>query len=104
MEDFNLRKFLKEQREENQKELIEEYLIDLYNLFASEDYEEGEEVKDLISREEYSNPEAYEDAEMFGVAYNYIKQQGGSIIIEGEPDITFSIKGEDIEMKFIAQY
>jgi hypothetical protein len=44
---------------------VEEYLTNLYDLFSSEEYEEGEEISNLISREEYGDSEAYDDAEMF---------------------------------------
>jgi hypothetical protein len=103
---FNLKQFLSEGKllKEEITSDVEDYLINLYDLFSSEDYEEGEEVSNLISREEYGDSEAYEDAEMFDKAYNEIKQQGGSIKIEGQPDITFSIQGEDITMNYIIEY
>jgi hypothetical protein len=102
---FNLKKFLAEGKmlRESISSDVEEYLIGLYDQFASEDYEEGEEISNLISREEYGDPEAYEDADMFNKAYNEIKGQGGSITIEGQPDITFSIQGEDIKMGYITE-
>lgn len=105
MENFNFKKYLAEGKllKENISPDVEEYLTDLYDLFSSEDYEEGEEVSNLISREEYGDPEAYDDAEMFDKAYNEIKKQGGSITIEGQPDIIFTLEGEDIEMKYIAE-
>ena len=45
---------------------------------SSEDYEEGEEVSNLISKEEYGDPEAYDNADMFDKAYNEIKQQSNA--------------------------
>jgi hypothetical protein len=101
---FNLKKFLAEGKmlRESISSDVEEYLIGLYDQFASEDYEEGEEVSNLISREEYGDPEAYEDADMFDLAYNEIKEQGGSITIEGQPDIIVSLKDQDIVMNFTA--
>lgn len=104
MENFNFKKYLTENKllQENLSSDVEEYLTGLYDLFSSEEYEEGEEVSNLISREEYGDPEAYDDAEMFDKAYNEIEQQGGSITIEGEPNITFSLEGEDIKMNFVA--
>jgi len=106
MENFNLKQFLAEGKllKENITPDVEEYLIDLYDLFSSEDYEEGEEVSNLISKEEYGDPEAYDNADMFGKAYNEIKQQGGTITIEGQPDITFSLEGDDIKMNYIVEY
>jgi len=103
---FNLKQFLSEGKllKEQLTPDVKEYLTDLYNLFSSEGYEEGEEVTDIISREEYGDPEAYDDAEMFDKAYNEIKQQGGSIKVEGQPDITFSTHGEDIKADFVIEY
>jgi hypothetical protein len=102
MENFNFKKFLAEGKllKEEITSDVKEYLIDLYNLFSSEGYEEGEEVTDIISREEYGDPEAYDNADMFDKAYNEIKQQGGTVVIEGQPNITFSLKGEDIIMNY----
>ena len=56
---FNLKKFLAEGKmlKESISSDVEEYLIGLYDQFASEDYEEGEEISNLISREEYGDPE-----------------------------------------------
>ncbi len=106
MENFNFKKFLTEGKllKEEITSDVEEYLTDLYDLFSSEDYEEGEEVSNLISKEEYGDPEAYDNADMFDKAFNEIKQQGGSVVIEGEPNITFSIQGDDIQMDFVAEY
>lgn len=103
---FNLKQFLTEGKllKEEITPDVEEYLTDLYDLFSSEDYEEGEEVSNLISKEEYGDPEAYDNAEMFDKAYNEIRTQGGSITIEGQPDITLSIQGEDIVMNYIVEY
>ena len=104
MENFDFKKYLAEGKmlKKNITPDVKEYLTDLYDLFSSEDYEKGEEVSNLISKEEYGDPEAYDDAEMFDKAYNEIKENGGSITIEGQPDITFSIQGEDIQMDFVA--
>ena len=106
MENFDFKKYLSESKllKEEITSDVEDYLTDLYDLFSSEDYEEGEEVSNLISREEYGDPEAYEDANMFDKAYNEIKQQGGSVVIEGQPDITFSLQGKDITMNYIVEY
>lgn len=103
---FNLKSFLAEGKllKEQLTPDVEEYLINLYDLTSSEDYEEGEEISSIFQREEYGDPEAYDDAEMFDKAYNEIKQQGGSIKIEGQPDITFSLQGDDIKMDFVAEY
>jgi hypothetical protein len=105
MENFNFKKYLAEGKmlKENISPDVEEYLTDLYDLFSSEDYEEGEEVSNLISKEEYGDPEAYDNADMFDKAYNEVKQQGGTIVIEGEPNITFSLEGEDIVMNYIIE-
>jgi uncharacterized protein (UPF0297 family) len=105
MENFNFKKFLAEGKllKEEITSDVKEYLIDLYNLFSSEGYEEGEEVTDIISREEYGDPEAYDNADMFDKAYNEIKQQGGTVVIEGQPNITFSLKGEDIIMNYTVE-
>jgi hypothetical protein len=103
---FNLKQFLSEGillKEEITSD-VEDYLINLYDLSSSEEHEEGQEVSSILPREEYGDQEAYEDAEMFDKAYNEIKQQGGSIKIEGQPDIIFSIQGDDIKMDFVAEY
>ena len=103
---FNLKQFLSEGKllKEEITSDVEDYLTDLYDLFSSEDYEEGEEVSNLISREEYGDSEAYDNANMFDKAYNEIKEQGSTVVIEGQPDITFSIQGDDIKMDFVAEY
>ena len=103
---FNLKKFLAESKllKEQLTPDVEDYLINLHDLFSSEEYEEGQEVSNIIQREEYGDPEAYDDADMFDKAYNEIQQQGGSITIEGQPDITFSLQGDDIKMDFVAEY
>jgi len=103
---FNLKQFLSEGKllKEQLTPDVEEYLINLYDLTSSEDYEEGEEISSIFQREEYGDPEAYDDAEMFDKAYNEIKQQGGSIKVEGQPDITFSTHGEDIKADFVIEY
>jgi subtilase family serine protease len=106
MENFNLKTFLAEGKllKEQLTPDVEDYLMGLYDLSASEEHEEGEEIIQLLSREEYGDPEAYDDAEMFDKAYNEIKEQFGSITIEGQPNITFSLEGEDIEMKYTVEY
>ena len=106
MENFNFKKYLAEGKmlKENITPDVEEYLMGLYDLSASEEHEEGDEIINLISREEYGDPEAYDDAEMFDKAYNEIKQQFGSVTIEGQPNITFSLEGEDIKMNYTVEY
>ena len=101
---FNLKSFLAEGKmlKESISSDVEEYLINLYDLFTVAEYEEGDKISHYLDREEYGDPEAYDDAEMFDKAYNEIKENGGSITIEGQPDITFSIQGEDIQMDFVA--
>ena len=106
MENFDLKKFLTERKllKEEITPDVEDYLINLYDLSSNEDYEEGEEISIILSREEYGDSEAYDDAEMFDKAYNEIKQQDGSIKIEGQPDITFSTHGEDIKVDLLIEY
>ena len=106
MENFDFKKYLAEGKllKENISPDVKEYLLNLYDLSASEEHEEGEEIINLISREEYGDPEAYDDAEMFDKAYNEIKQQFGSVTIEGQPNITFSLEGEDIKMNYTVEY
>jgi gamma-glutamyltranspeptidase len=106
VENFDLKKFLTERKllKEEITPDVEDYLINLHDLTSSEDYEEGEEISSIFQREEYGDPEAYDDAEMFDKAYNEIKQQGGSIKIEGQPDITFSTHGEDIKVDLLIEY
>ena len=106
MENFNFKKYLAEGKmlKENITPDVEEYLMGLYDLSASEEHEEGDEIINLISREEYGDPEAYDDADMFDKAYNEIKQQFGSVTIEGQPNITFSLEGEDIKMNYTVEY
>ena len=106
MENFNFKKYLAEGKmlKENITPDVEEYLMGLYDLSASEEHEEGDEIINLISREEYGDPEAYDNADMFDKAYNEIKQQFGSVTIEGQPNITFSLEGEDIKMNYTVEY
>jgi len=40
---------------------------------------------------------------MFDKAYNEIEENGGSITIEGQPNITFTLKNQDIVMNFTAE-
>ena len=40
----------------------------------------------------------------FDKAYNEIKQQFDSVTIEGQPNITFSLEGEDIKMNYTVEY
>jgi len=103
---FNFKKYLAEGKllKEEITPDVEDYLINLYDLSSSEEHEEGQEISNILSREEYGDSEAYDDAEMFDKAYNEIKQQDGSIKIEGQPDITFSTHGEDIKMDFVIEY
>jgi len=103
---FNLKSFLTEGKllKEQLTPDVEEYLINLYDLFTVAEYEEGEKISHNLSREEYGDSDEYDDAELFGKAYDEIKQQGGSVTIEGQPDITFSIQGDDIQMDFVAEY
>jgi subtilase family serine protease len=106
MENFDFKKYLSESK--LLKEVItpdvEEYLMGLYDLSASEEHEEGEEIINILSREEYGDSEAYDDADMFDKSYNEIKKQGGSVTIEGQPNITFSLEGEDIKMVYTVEY
>ena len=106
MENFDFKKYLAEGKllKENISPDVKGYLLNLYNLSASEEHEEGEEIINIISREEYGDPEEYDDAEMFDKAYNEIKQQFGSVTIEGQPNITFSLEGEDIKMNYTVEY
>ena len=62
------------------------------------------EERNAIGITEVADPEAYDDAEMFDKAYNEIKQQFGSVTIEGQPNITFSLEGEDIKMNYTVEY
>ena len=102
---FNLKSFLAEGKllKEQLTPDVEDYLINLHDLFSSEEYEEGQEVSNIIQREEFGDAEAYDDAEMFDKAYNEIEENGGSIIIEGQPNITFTLKNQDIVMNFTTE-
>jgi hypothetical protein len=106
MENFNFKKYLAEGKllKEQLTPDVEDYLIGLYDLFSSEGYEEGKEINNIISKEEFGDPEAYDDADMFDKAYNEIKQQDGSVTIEGQPNIKFSLKGEDIIMNYTTPF
>lgn len=69
---------------------VEELLNGMINTEIPEDAEEGEEVKGVWDASEYTNEEAYgEAANEFRTAYNYIKSQGGKIIVPGNPDVTY---------------
>jgi hypothetical protein len=70
---------------------IEGFLDDLINTSIPEDADEGEQIEGVWEMEEYGDEEAYgEEAIMFKNAYEYIEAQGGSIVIPGNPDVTYT--------------
>lgn len=77
---------------------IEEFLDGMINMEIPEDAEEGEMVTGVWDASEYTNEEAYgEAATEFKSAYDYIKSQGGKVIVPGNPDVTYvAIEGGDI--------
>jgi hypothetical protein len=77
---------------------IEEFLDGMINTSMPEDADEGEQVDGVWEMEEYGDEEAYgEEADMFKNAHEYIETQGGSIVIPGNPDVTYTaFPGGDI--------
>jgi len=99
-----IRKVLKENQNELISKDVKDYLLNLYDIQASEDNDEGDEVIEVFEKEEYGS-EAYEDYEMFEKAYNEIKKMGGKIKINDfNPEMEFSLEGDDIKLKYIASY
>jgi len=104
MNDFDLKRFLVENRmtrnsrllKENQIPYdIEEFLNDMINSEVLEDLsdnvEEWDNVNGVWEIEEYGNEDLYGDAaDDFKKAYQYIKDQGGQITIPGNPDVTYN--------------
>ncbi len=63
-------------------EEIEEYIISLFDMSISDEEEDGEPFKEIFDKEGFGDEDGFEPT------YNFIKSQGGSITIEGNPDIT----------------
>jgi len=61
-----------------------------------EDIEHGESYSEVLEKAEHGNEEWYYDAELFYKAEDYIKSQGGSITLEGNPDALFTIDPKGI--------
>ena len=74
---------------------IEEFLDGMINTEIPEDAEEGEMVTGVWDASEYTNEETYgEAANEFKSTYDYIKSQGGKIIVPGNPDVTYIAVGD----------
>jgi len=71
------------------KDDIEDFLDGMINDSIPEDSEEGEEVKGVWEASEYADEDAYDDAQLFVDTHKYITDQGGTITIEGNPDVTY---------------
>ena len=70
---------------------IAEFLDDMLNTSIPEDSEEGETVEGVWEAEEYGDEEAYGDmANIFNEVHSYIESQGGTIIVPGNPDVTYT--------------
>jgi hypothetical protein len=74
---------------------VEEFLDGMINTEIPEEAEEGEMVTGVWDASEYTNEETYgEAANEFKSTYDYIKSQGGKIIVPGNPDVTYITVGD----------
>ena len=79
------------ENEDNIPSHIDEFLEGMINMSIPEEAEEGEKVTGVWESDEYADEEAYGDsAADFIEAYKYIKSKGGSIIVSGDPDVTYT--------------
>ena len=70
---------------------VEEFLNGMINMSIPEDAEAGEMVTGIWDASEYTDETAYgEAANEFKAAYDYINNQGGTVTIPGNPDVTYT--------------
>jgi hypothetical protein len=67
----------------NESNKSEEFLNNMINMSIPEDSEEGEKIQGVWNSEDADELE-------FKKAYDYIKSKGGTITIEGNPDVTYT--------------
>ena len=84
-------------------EEVEEYLNDMINISIPEDAEEGEKIEDVWEASEYADETTYgKAANDFKKSYDYIKSKGGTITIEGNPDVMYTaLENGDIKYELI---
>ena len=75
---------------ENQlPEELEDLLNGMIDMEIPEDADEGDVVEGIWEMSEYGDADAYDEAGEFRSAYDFIKNNGGEITIEGNPDVTY---------------
>lgn len=80
-----------------QLEDVKEYLLDIYDSITPEDAIGGEEI---LYRDKFGS-EDYDDYEMYEKSYQYIKRNGGKLIIDDyDPVMTFTILGNNIVLNY----
>ena len=85
-------------------EEIESFLNGMIDSSIPEDANEGEEVNGVWEAAEYTDEDNYDvdDVMRFKNAHQYILKNGGTITIEGNPDVTYkALKNGDIEYSMI---
>ena len=76
---------------ENEGNGVEEFLDGMINMSIPEDAEEGEKVSGVWEANEYADEDSYgEAANEFKSAHQYILDNGGTITIEGNPDVNYT--------------
>jgi hypothetical protein len=73
---------------------LPEELVDLLNGMIDgeipEYAEEGDILDGIWDMSEYGDADIYDQADDFRAAYDFIKNNGGTITIEGNPDVTYT--------------
>lgn len=85
-------------------EEIEDFLNGMIDSSIPEDANEGEEVTGVWEAAEYTDEDVYDvdDVMKFKNAHQYISKNGGTITIEGNPDVTYkALKNGDIGYSMI---
>ena len=84
---------------------FDDYLDTLISNEFIEDAKEGEEINGVLEKNEYADEEAYDDADQFIPTYDFIKVQGGTYTLEGNPSINFTaLDNGDIAYNYIATF
>ena len=85
-------------------EEIENFLNNLIDGSIPEDADEGEKITGVWEASEYADEDAYdeEDVTAFKNTHQYISDNGGTITIEGNPDVTYkALENGDIGYSLI---
>ena len=86
--------------ENHMPEEFEDLLLGMADGEINDYLDEGDVVEGVWELSEYGDDNTYDSAEEFKAAYNFIENNGGQYVIEGNPDIFVSITPEGIKYKF----